>query len=70
MSFMHPKIKNRPAIGKTQGLINTVEPLLPHEVTNQNASAVAASRRRIDAKQTASPIANHARHHVSRQTQS
>jgi len=67
---MHPKIKNRPTAGKNPNPVNTVEPLLPHEVTNQNAAAVAASRRRIEAKQTATTIANHARHHVSRQTQS
>jgi hypothetical protein len=67
---MHPKIKSRLAAGKNQDLINTVEPLLPHEVANKNASAVAASRRRIEPKKTASVIANHARHHVSRQTQS
>jgi hypothetical protein len=67
---MHPKIKNRPIGGKNQGPISTVKPLVLHDVANLNASAVAASRRRIAAGKSASPIANHARHHVSRQTQS
>jgi len=65
---MHPKIKNRPAGGKSP--INTVKPLLLHEVTNQMASANDASRRRLIATQPASGTANHARHHVSRHTQS
>ena len=67
---MHPKIKNRPVGGNDRGPTGTVKPLVLHEVANMNASAVAASRRRITAGKSASPIANHARHHVSRQTQS
>jgi len=65
---MHPKIKKRPAGGKPP--INTVKPLLLHEVTNQMASANDASRHRLVATQPASGSANHARHHVSRHTQS
>lgn len=67
---MHPKIKNRPAAGKTRGPITTVKPLLLHEVTNQNASAVAASRHAQAAKKSVPAVANHARHHVSRLAQS
>ena len=65
---MHLKIKRRPAAGKTP--VSTVKPLLLHDVTQQTASANAASRRRAIATQPASGTANHARHHVSRQTQS
>ncbi len=67
---MHPKIKNRPAAGKNPAPITTVKPLLLHEVANQNASAVAASRRRLSAKKCVPAVANHARHHVSRLAQS
>ena len=67
---MHPKIKSRPIDGNERGPMGTVKPLVLHEVTNVNASAVAASRRRLTAGKSASPAANHARHHVSRQTQS
>ena len=65
---MHLKIKQRTAAER--GRVNTVKPLVLHDVTNQNASAVAASRRRMTANQAAVGAANHARHHVSRQTQS
>jgi hypothetical protein len=67
---MHPKIKNRPATGKNQVPITTVKPLLLHEVTNQNASAAAASRHGLAAKKSVAGTANHARHHVSRSAQS
>jgi len=65
---MHPKIKNR-AIGDKPAL-GAVRPLLLHDVTNPVASATAASRQRLVATQPASGRANHARHHVSRHTQS
>jgi len=65
---MHPKIKNRTATER--GRVSTVKPLVLHEVTNQNASAITASRRRLRAGPAAVGGANHARHHVSRQTQS
>jgi hypothetical protein len=64
---MHPKIKSRP-IGK-KAAVSAVKPLLLHDVTQQTASANAASRRRATATQPASGTANHARHHVSRHTQ-
>ncbi len=67
---MHPKIKNRPAAGKTPGPVTTVKPLLLHEVLNQSASAVAASRHPLAPKKSVSATANHARHHVSRLAQS
>ena len=67
---MHPKIKSRPTAGKTPDPITTVKPLLLHEVTNQNASAVDASRHRLAAKKSVTATANHARHHVSRLAQS
>lgn len=65
---MHPKIKNRPA-GETTS-VRTVRPLVLHDVTNQNASASAASRRRLTPNQPASGRANHARHHVAPHSQS
>ena len=65
---MHPKIKNRTA--GAASAISTVKPLLLHDVTNQTASANAASRRRMTATQPASGTADHARHHASRQSQS
>jgi len=65
---MHPKIKNRPA--SENGAISAVKPLVLHDVTNPAASANAASRRSMIATQPASGTANHARHHVSRHTQS
>lgn len=61
---MHPKIKRRPA-----GENALVRPLVIHDLINQAASANAASRRQMIAIQPASGPANHARHHVSRQTQ-
>jgi hypothetical protein len=65
---MHPKIKNRPAGAATSP--SPVKPQLLHDVTNPSASANAASRRRMHAVQAASGAANHARHHVSPQSQS
>ncbi len=65
---MHPKIKLRPA-GEPAVPVS-VRPLVLHDVTNPSASANAASRRRMRATQPASGTANHARHHVSRHTQS
>jgi hypothetical protein len=65
---MHPKIKSRPTGRKSRD--NRVEPLLPHEVNSQMASINAAARHSMNAVQSASGSANHARHHVSRQTQS
>ena len=65
---MHPRIKNRPA-GKTIPA-SAVKPLLLHDVTKQTASANDASRHPAIATQPASGSANHARHHVSRHTQS
>jgi hypothetical protein len=65
---MSPKIKSLPAGEKTP-LINVKPPVL-HDVTNQTAPAKAASRRPSIATQPASGTANHARHHVSRHTQS
>ena len=65
---MHPKIKTRPAGGNI--IPGAVRPALLHDVTNPSASANAASRRHMLAKQPASGVANHSRHHVSRQSQS
>ena len=65
--LMHPKIKNRPK--GTKPADGGVEPLLPHEVTNQSASFDTASRRNNGAIQPLSGSANHARHHVYRKTQ-
>jgi hypothetical protein len=65
---MHPKIKNRPA--GENAATNPVKPLVLHDVTQQTASANAASRQRLTATQPASGSANHDRHHVSRHTQS
>lgn len=65
---MHPKIKSRPA--GAPPTVGSVKPLLLHDVTKQTGSANAASRRRLIATQPASGSANHARHHVSRKTQS
>jgi hypothetical protein len=63
---MHPKIKNR-AAGTESG---TVKPLLLHDVAHPAASANAASRQRVIPARAARDAANHARHHISRQTQS
>jgi hypothetical protein len=65
---MHPKIKNRP-VGQAVAAA-PVMPLLAHDVTNPKASANAASRLHPIAPGPASGSANHARHHVSRKTQS
>jgi hypothetical protein len=64
---MHPKIKQRPAGGSA---LTFVQPPALHDVTNPAASANAASRHQMHATQPASGTANHARHHVSRHTQS
>jgi hypothetical protein len=65
---MPSKIKTR-APGMAAA-IHAVKPLLLHDVTQQTASANAASRRRLTAKQPASGTANHARHHVAPKSQS
>ena len=65
---MHPKVKSRPAGGIPSG--NGVEPLLPHEVPKQTASIKSASRRSTMPTKSMSGVTAHARHHVSRQTQS
>ncbi len=67
-AFMHPKIKNRP-VGEKPA-VNAPKPPMVHDVTKQNASANAASRRKQVAMQPASGSANHARHHVSPKGQS
>ncbi len=65
---MHPKIKPRSV--SVASVIRAVKPILLHDVTQQTASANAASRRRLVAAQPASGSANHARHHVSPKAQS
>jgi len=65
---MPPKIKSRSTNEKTS--VITIQPPVLHDVTNQTSSAKPASRRALMATQPASGIANHARHHVSRRTQS
>jgi len=65
---MHPKIKRRPTNEKTK--ISAVRPLVLHDVIKRVASANDASRHDLTATQPASGSANHARHHVSRHTQS
>jgi hypothetical protein len=65
---MSLKIKSRSTTGTTS--VITIQPPVLHDVTNQTASAKPASRRPLIATQPASGVANHARHHVSRQTQS
>jgi hypothetical protein len=65
---MHPKIKNRPT--DESAVASPVKPLVLHDVTQQTASANAASRRCLTPTQPASGSANHDRHHVSRHTQS
>ena len=62
--------KIKPRAPGTAAAIHAVKPLLLHDVTQQTASAHAASRRRLAAKQPASGPANHARHHVSLKAQS
>jgi len=62
------KVKSRPADEKAS--VSTVQPPVSHDVTNEKASANPASRRPLIATQPASGTANHARHHVSRHTQS
>jgi hypothetical protein len=65
---MSLKIKSRSTTGTTS--VITIQPPVLHDVTNQTASAKPASRRALMATQLASGVANHARHHVSRRTQS
>jgi hypothetical protein len=65
---MHPKIKTRLTADKST--TSAVKPLLLHEVAKPTAPANPAARRRQIATQPASGTANHARHHVSRHTQS
>jgi hypothetical protein len=65
---MHPKIKSRATGDSTE--VASVKPIMLHDVAKQAASANAASRHKIVATQPASGTANHARHHVARQTQS
>lgn len=67
---MHPKIKTRPTAGKTPVGPGPVKPPMLHDVTNQTASANAASRRRMSATQPASGTANHSRHHAPPHSQS
>ena len=63
---MHPKIKSRPA--GEEAPVRTVKPLMLHDVTNQTASANAASRRRLIATQPTSGTANHARDGAARKS--
>jgi hypothetical protein len=65
---MHPKIKSRPA--GERSLAGPVQPLLLHEVANLAASVSATSRQRLVVSKSALGSASHARHHVSRRTQS
>jgi len=64
---MNPRKKNRPSDKESPA--KTTKPLRLNDAGNQAALSNAASRRVI-AAQLASGAANHARHHVSRQTQS
>jgi hypothetical protein len=64
---MHTKTKTHAEPRET--VIYRVRPLMLHAVDIQVASNVADARRRIVATH-ASSGANHARHHVSRQSQS
>jgi hypothetical protein len=65
---MHPKIKVRPA-GK---LLSTGEvmPHLVHDGLQQSPAVNPASRHHPGVPKSAAAGANHARHHVSRRTQS
>jgi hypothetical protein len=65
---MHPKIKGRPTGEKNSK--SAVEPLTSREATNQTTSIAAQSRRSLIALQSMPGAGNHARHHVSRKTQS
>ncbi len=65
---MTPKIKSRSVTDKAS--VSAVNPPMVHDVNNKKASANSASRHRLSATQRASSAANHARHHVSRHTQS
>ena len=65
---MHPKIKSRPT-GEDLSP-GKVKPQLMHDGSKQSPSVSPASRQRLAVPQSASAGANHARHHVSRRTQS
>jgi len=65
---MHPKIKSRPA-GENRSP-GKVKPQLMHDGSKQSPSVSPASRQRLTVPQSPSASANHARHHVSRRTQS
>jgi hypothetical protein len=65
---MHPKIHSRPASEKRP--VGNVKPLLLHDVTNPVASVRSAVRQRLAVPRSALGGASHARHHVSRRTQS
>jgi hypothetical protein len=65
--IMHPKAKTDTKERKM--VVETIRPLMLHEVSNQVASNVEAARRKEVPVQPASGTADHARHHVSRQTQ-
>ncbi len=65
---MHPKIKGRPASEMlSQG---KVMPHVVHDGSKPSPSLSPASRQRLAVPRSASAGANHARHHVSRRTQS
>ena len=65
---MHPKTKTGAVEGKTD--TDAIRTLMQHETSNQVVSNKEAARRSRSPIQPASGAANHARHHVSRQTQS
>jgi len=65
---MSPKIKSRSTDEKASA--GTVQPPVVHDATNQTTPAKPFSHRPLMATQPASGAANHARHHVSRRTQS
>jgi len=65
---MPPKINVPTAAAKAPAITANLPRL--HDVANQTVSANADSRRRLLASQSAAGAANHARHHVSRQSQS
>jgi len=64
---MRPKVKNRPAgAGESAPDVKSV---MRHDVTNPTASASAASRLRMRAKQPVASPSIHALHHVPREDQ-
>lgn len=67
-AIMSLKINRRSISGKISPI--TLQPPVLHDVSTQAALAKPASRRPLIATQPASGTANHARHHVSRRTQS